>query len=217
MAIIFPYSNSIAVVTSLAVLPLYHWIPLYNGLMITSRTNVVVIPLYHDSDYQLCSYSYVSSGYAKKIKISCVLAINYYCTGYAAQALFLQNRHFLVLDDMGFPLYRAGTVLCIHVTRCTFINWLLKLNQTANELQFTNVFLLDFLQPLFTKYFYCQRFFLHRTHNYINIDTGIGGAVEANAPTQKIVWGHCPHTLPSSYYKHIKYFYIVRFVNLTSS
>ena len=51
MAIIFPYSYSIAIVTSLAVLPLYHWIPLYNGLMITSRTNVVVIQLYHDSDY----------------------------------------------------------------------------------------------------------------------------------------------------------------------
>ena len=131
MAIIFPYSNSIAVVTSLAVLPLYHWIPLYNGLMITSRPNVVVIPLFHDS----LIISYVSLGYAKKIKISCVLAINYYCTGYAAQALFLQNRHSLVLYDMGFPLYRAGTVLCIHVTRCTFINWLLKLNQTANELQ----------------------------------------------------------------------------------
>ena len=47
----FPYSYSIAIVTSLAVLPLYHWIPLYNGLMITSRTNVVVIPLSHDSDY----------------------------------------------------------------------------------------------------------------------------------------------------------------------
>ena len=51
MAIIFPYSNSIAIVTSLAVLPLYYWILLYNRLMITSRPNVVVIPLYHDSDY----------------------------------------------------------------------------------------------------------------------------------------------------------------------
>ena len=139
MAIIFPYSNSIAVVKSLAVLPLYHWIPLYNGLMITSRPNVVVIPL-SITLWLLASYSYVSSGYAKKIKISCVLAINYYCTRYAAQALFLQNRHSLVLYDMGFPLYRAGTVLCIHMTRCTFINWLLKLNQTANDLQFTKVF-----------------------------------------------------------------------------
>ena len=27
------------------------------------------------------------------------------------------------------------------------------------------------------------------------------GAVGANAPTQKIVWGHCPHTLPSTSYK----------------
>ena len=45
------------------------------------------------------------------------------------------------------------------------------------------------------------------------IGAGIGGAVGANAPTQKIVWGHCPHTLPSSFYKHIKYVYIVRFVN----
>ena len=40
-----------------------------------------------------------------------------------------------------------------------------------------------------------------------------GGAVGANAPTQIIVWGYCPHTLPSSSYKYIKYFYIVRFVN----
>ena len=39
------------------------------------------------------------------------------------------------------------------------------------------------------------------------------GAVRANAPTQKIVWGHCSQTLPSSSYKYIKYFYIVRFVN----
>ena len=45
------------------------------------------------------------------------------------------------------------------------------------------------------------------------IGAGIGGAVGVNAPTQKIVWGHCPHTLPSSSYKHIKYFCIVRFVN----
>ena len=35
-----------------------------------------------------------------------------------------------------------------------------------------------------------------------------------NAPTQKIVWGiRCPHTLPSSSYEYIKYFYTVRLVN----
>ena len=34
------------------------------------------------------------------------------------------------------------------------------------------------------------------------------GAVKANAPTQTIVWGHCPHTLPSSSYKYVKYYYI---------
>ena len=47
----------------------------------------------------------------------------------------------------------------------------------------------------------------------MGIGARIGGAVGANAPTQKIVWGHCPHTLPSSSYKYIKYFYIVRFVD----
>ena len=46
-----------------------------------------------------------------------------------------------------------------------------------------------------------------------HIGAGIEGAVGANALTQKIVWGHCPHTLPSSCYKYIQYFYIVRFVN----
>ena len=55
---------------------------------------------------------------------------------------------------------------------------------------------------------------VHIIKHNINIGAGIGGgAVGANAPTQKIVWGHCPHTLPSSSYKYIKYFYIVRFVN----
>ena len=38
------------------------------------------------------------------------------------------------------------------------------------------------------------------------IGAGIGGAVGANAPTQKIVWGHCPHTLPNSSYKIYKTF-----------
>ena len=49
--------------------------------------------------------------------------------------------------------------------------------------------------------------------NVCTIGVGIRGAVGANAPTQKIMWGHCPHTLPSSSYKYIKYFYIVRFVD----
>ena len=36
-------------------------------------------------------------------------------------------------------------------------------------------------------------------------------------PHKKIVWEHCPHTLPNSSYKYIKYFYIysyyLKFVN----
>ena len=122
-----------------------------------------------------------------------MLAINYYCTGYAAQALFLQNRHFLVLDDMGFLLYRAGTVLCIHMTRCTFINWLLKLNQTTNELQFTKVlFCLTFYSHYSPNTFTAKIFTIQNTHNYINIDAGIGGQWRQMPPHKKLCWGIAP-------------------------
>ena len=66
MAIISPYG--VAIATSLAVLPLYHWIPLYNELMITSRPNVIVIPLFHDS--LIISQLHISSSYTRKIKNS---------------------------------------------------------------------------------------------------------------------------------------------------
>ena len=70
-------------------------------------------------------------------------------------------------------------------------------------------------QVIIFRYYKCplQSEYPINPQTFIGIGAGIGGAVGANAPTQGIVWGHCPHTLPSSSYKHIKYFYIVRFVN----
>ena len=46
----------------------------------------------------------------------------------------------------------------------------------------------------------------------LSIGTGIGGS-GGKCPLTQNSAGHCPHTLPSSSYKYIKYFYIVRFVN----
>ena len=56
--------------------------------------------------------------------------------------------------------------------------------------------------------------FILSSRTLLTIGAGIGGAVGANAPTQKIVWGIAPTLYQvASSYKYIKYFYIVRFAN----
>ena len=78
-------------------------------------------------------------------------------TLHAAQALSLENRYSTVLEDLGFTLYQASTILCVDVTRSVSINWHSKIREIKSELQIDfnslKFFLPNFLWSLFAKLF----------------------------------------------------------------
>ena len=107
--------------------------------MITSRPNVVVIPLSHDSLIISYILLYVSSNYAMKIKLT-NFSNWWLFTVHAVQALYIFCKtDGLLCCGVWVPLYRASTITCVtmRILRLEFNHWYHQtLNRIANGLQF---------------------------------------------------------------------------------
>ena len=95
--------------------------------MITTRYNIVVIPLLRDSLIISIYIATLKFMLYNKNKNCCVLVIKRYCTYMQDKPYFLHNRWLLVLYGLSFPLvYQASSEHLPCVIIYVSIDWCLK-------------------------------------------------------------------------------------------